>query len=55
VAAFKALLPFQVRDHVRAFRTTAVPPRELELSTQTGYWAIRIRSREAVIGPKAIR
>lgn len=32
-AAFKALLTFRVRDHVRGFRTTAVPSCELELST----------------------
>lgn len=33
MAAFKVLLTFQGRGHVSAFRTTAVPSSELQLST----------------------
>ena len=48
--------PFNPRQtSSRPGRTTAPPRLDGSLPTQTGYWAIRIRGREALVGPKAIR
>ena len=44
VAAFQALLTFQVRDRVRTFRTTADPSCELELTTPSRRWHFSGRS-----------